>query len=65
MYLIIFNTSVFIKVTIGPTAVNSIMSYNYAGPDPLRASTLAFLVGLAEMTAGLFHLGEIFFIAFN
>lgn len=45
------------QITIGPTAVNSIMSYNYAGGTPRNSATLAFFSGLIEMIAGFLNLG--------
>ena len=45
------------EVTIGPTAVNALMSYNYAGPSVIRALTLAFFCGLIEIAAGVLNLG--------
>jgi len=45
------------ETTVGPTAVNSLMSYNYAGGVPYKAITLAFFAGLIEILAGLFNLG--------
>ena len=46
------------EVTIGPTAVNAIMSFSYAGGDADRAVTLAFWAGILEMLCGFFSLGE-------
>ena len=43
--------------TVGPTAVNFLMSYNYAGGTPYKAVTLAFWAGLIEILAGIFNLG--------
>jgi len=43
--------------TVGPTAVNSLMSYNYAGGSPYKAVTLAFFSGLIEIMAGILNLG--------
>jgi len=45
------------QITVGPTAVNSLMSFNYAGGTPYKAVTLAFFSGLIEMMAGVFNLG--------
>jgi len=43
--------------TVGPTAVNSLMSFNYAGGSPYKAVTLAFFSGLIEILAGILNLG--------
>ena len=43
--------------TVGPTAVNYLMSYNYAGGTPYKAVTLAFWSGLVEIVAGICNLG--------
>ena len=43
--------------TVGPTAANFLMSYNYAGGSPYKAITLAFWSGLIEILAGLLNLG--------
>lgn len=43
--------------TVGPTAVNYLMSFNYAGDTPYKAVTLAFWSGLIEIMAGIFNLG--------
>ena len=43
--------------TVGPTAVNSLMSFNYAGGSPYKAVTLAFFSGLIEIMAGILNLG--------
>lgn len=45
------------QTTVGPTAVNSLMSFNYAGGTPYKAVTLAFFSGLIEIIAGIFNLG--------
>ena len=45
------------QITVGPTAVNYLMSYNYAGGSPYKAVTLSFWAGLIEMLAGFFNLG--------
>ena len=42
---------------MGPTAVNALMSYSYAGPSVIHALTLSFYVGLIEILAGLLNLG--------
>ena len=42
---------------MGPTAVNSLMSFNYAGGSPYKAVTLAFFSGLIEILAGILNLG--------
>ena len=34
------------EATVGPTAVNALMSYTYAGPSVTHALTLSFFVGL-------------------
>ena len=46
------------EATVGPTAVNALMSFNYAGPNVVRAVTLAFVTGVVEVVAGMFKLGE-------
>lgn len=43
--------------TVGPTAVNALMSYNYAGASPTRSLTLTFFAGLMEIAAGVLNLG--------
>ena len=43
--------------TVGPTAVNFLMTYKYAGGVPYKAITLAFWSGLIEILAGLCNLG--------
>ena len=45
------------QATVGPTAVNFLMSYNYAGAVPYKAVTLAFWSGLIEILAGVCNLG--------
>ena len=45
------------QATIGPTAVNSIMSFNYAGGTPYKAVTLAFFSGIIEILCGILNLG--------
>lgn len=45
------------ETTVGPTAVNAIMSYNYAGPVPYKAVTFGFISGLVEFVMGLLNLG--------
>jgi len=42
---------------VGPTAVNALMSYNYAGPSAIRSLTLTFFAGLIEIGAGVLNLG--------
>ena len=42
---------------MGPTAVNALMSFSYAGPSVIHALTLSFYVGLIEILAGLLNLG--------
>ena len=56
-YLSIYSTIIYRQSTIGPTAVNFLMSYNYAGGVPYKAVTLAFWAGLIEILAGVFNLG--------
>ena len=48
---------IFRQITVGPTAVNYLMSYNYAGGTPYKAVTLAFWSGLIEILAGFFNMG--------
>ena len=45
------------QTTIGPTAVNSLMSYNYAGGTPYKAVSLAFFAGFIEILCAVFNLG--------
>jgi len=45
------------EVTIGPTAVNALMSSSYAGPSVRGALTLGFFCGIIEMGAGILNLG--------
>lgn len=54
MYCLLGTTK---QSTVGPTAVNSLMSYNYAGGSPYKAVTLAFFAGLIEIMAGILNLG--------
>ena len=54
MYCLLGTTK---QSTVGPTAVNSLMSYNYAGGSPYKAVTLAFFSGLIEIMAGILNLG--------
>ncbi|XP_059079946.1 sodium-independent sulfate anion transporter-like isoform X2 [Tigriopus californicus] len=42
---------------IGPTAVNALMSFNYAGNSVVHAVALAFFSGIIEILAGCFKLG--------
>ena len=46
------------EVTIGPTAVNALMSFNYAGANIQGALTLGFFSGIIEMCAGFLNLGK-------
>ena len=46
------------ETTVGPTAVNALMSYNYAGPSAIYSLTLSFFVGLIEIVAGVLNLGK-------
>ena len=46
------------EVTIGPTAVNALISYNYAGPSAARALTLAFWTGLIQISLAFFQMGK-------
>ena len=43
--------------TIGPTAPNALLSFNYAGSSVVHALTLAFFAGIVEIFSGLFNLG--------
>ena len=45
------------QTTVGPTALNFLMTYKYAGGVPYKAATLAFWAGLIEILAGLCNLG--------
>jgi len=54
IYCILGTTS---QSTVGPTAVNFLMSYHYAGGCPYKAVTLAFWSGLIEILAGMLNLG--------
>jgi len=47
------------ETTVGPTAINALMSYNYAGSSPIRSLTLSFFVGLIEIAAGVLNLGRL------
>ena len=47
------------EVTIGPTAVNALISYNYAGPSAARALTLAFWTGVIQISLAFFQMGEL------
>ena len=44
---------------MGPTAVNALMSYSYAGPTVIKALTLSFYAGLIEILAGILNLGSL------
>ena len=46
------------EATVGPTAVNALMSYNYAGSSVVKSLTLAFFTGIAEIVAGFLNLGK-------
>ena len=46
------------EASIGPTAVNALMSHNYAGSSVVHAATLGFFSGVAEIAAGFLNLGE-------
>ena len=50
------------EVTIGPTAVNALMTYNYAGNFKKNiveaALTLGFFSGLIEIATGVLNLGK-------
>ena len=46
------------EVTIGPTAVNALISYNYAGPSAARALTLAFWTGVIQISLAFFQMGK-------
>jgi hypothetical protein len=48
------------EATVGPTAVNALMSYNYAGTSVTAALTLSFFTGLIEIAAGILNLGKSF-----
>ena len=54
------------EVTIGPTAVNALMTHNYAGsfkPNMVQAAlTLGFFSGLIEIGAGILNLGNVIHI---
>ena len=47
------------EVTIGPTAVNALISYNYAGPSAARALTLAFWTGVIQISLAFFQMGKL------
>ena len=47
------------QISVGPTAVNYLMSYDYAGGSPFKVVTLSFWAGLIEMLAGFLNLGFI------
>ena len=46
------------EATIGPTAPNALLSFNYAGNSIVHALTLGFFAGIVEIFAGLFNLGN-------
>lgn len=46
-------------VTLGPTAIMSLLVSSYAFHDPAYAVLLAFLSGCIQLAMGLLHLGEI------
>lgn len=45
-------------VTLGPTAIMSLLVSSYAFHDPAYATLLAFLSGCIQLAMGLLHLGE-------
>ncbi|XP_023324357.1 sodium-independent sulfate anion transporter [Eurytemora carolleeae] len=45
------------ELSVGPTAVNAIMSFNYAGSDAGKAATLALFTGIIEFIMGFLNLG--------
>lgn len=45
-------------VTLGPTAIMSLLVSSYAFHDPVYAVLLAFLTGCIQLAMGLLHLGE-------
>ncbi len=47
------------EVTIGPTAVNALISFNYAGASASRALTFAFFTGLIQISLAVFKMGMI------
>ena len=52
------------EVTIGPTAVNALMTHNYAGNINTNiveaALTLGFFSGLIEIGTGILNLGKVY-----
>ena len=50
------------EATIGPTAPNALLSFNYAGHSVVHALTLGFFAGIVEIFAGIFNLGKRLFI---
>ena len=52
------------EVTIGPTAVNALMTHNYAGNMNTNiveaALTLGFFSGLIEIGTGILNLGKVY-----
>ena len=47
------------ETTVGPTAPNALLSYNYAGSSIVHALTLGFFAGIVEILVGLFNLGKV------
>lgn len=45
-------------VTLGPTAIMSLLVSSYAFHEPVYAVLLAFLSGCVQLAMGLLHLGE-------
>ena len=52
------------EATIGPTAPNALLSFNYAGHSVVHALTLGFFAGIVEIFAGIFNLGQLPFFMF-
>ena len=52
------------EASIGPTAVNSLMAFEYASVNGVqmvhRCLTLSFFVGLIEISLGVLNLGNFF-----
>lgn len=46
-------------VTLGPTAIMSLLVSSYASHEPVHAVLLAFLSGCIQLAMGLLHLGEL------
>ncbi len=45
------------EITIGPAAVNALITFNYAGPSVARALTLTFYAGIIQISLAFLRLG--------